>query len=149
MPKYTLNGLPVVDATDPVTFNVMRRDVQRAKPRDHHNCAAAIACKRQFKATDVIIGRWVSFIRSNDHYVRYVTPPALNRQMYVIDQKGEFHPGEYMLKAPMPSRKLGVKKAKGPKVETRALKVRVHKNVLIRESLLNKIFDYDSEELHG
>ncbi|HEY7507279.1 MAG TPA: hypothetical protein VH621_06695 [Nitrososphaera sp.] len=31
----------------------------------------------------------------------------------------------------------------------RALKVRVHKNVLIRESLLNKIFDYDPGELHG
>lgn len=142
---YTLNGLPIVDATDPITFAVMPKDVKRATPRDHHNCAAAVACKRALKATDVLIGRWVSFLRFNEHYVRYKTPEALQRQMYVIDQNGDFHPGMYTLKAPSKSQILGTQKKHGPKNTSTPLKRRVSKNVMIRESLVNKIFDYDAE----
>lgn len=107
-----IGGLPVRDAKESVTIKINAADVKNGNRKDAGGCAAALACKRQFHATDarVHIGR--IYIKQDKEWVRYVTPESLRTEIIAFDRGGEFFPTEHKLRKVPPADMLG-KRRKG------------------------------------
>lgn len=99
-------GLPVVDATKPLTISVLKEDVKGARKNDPGNCAAARAGKReQHKEVRVFLTR--TYIKENKKWVRYQTPESASREIIAFDRGSEFCTGKYTLRPATESNKLG------------------------------------------
>lgn len=99
-----INGLPVVDAKDSITLVVTAKDIENAKKKNQAECAAAVACRRQLKASEARVHLGRTYIRFNGKYRRYITSSALRDEIVAFDRGGRFQPGEYMLMNMQPSR---------------------------------------------
>lgn len=108
----TIEGLPVVDADEDIIFEVTKRDVENSKKKDPANCAAAKAGKRILK-TDVKVFLSRMYIKENKHWIRYLTPPSVSREIISFDRGSEFSPGEYVFKAASSQQRLGVSRRGG------------------------------------
>lgn len=115
--NFTIDGRPVRDAKRDLTLEILVRDITGAKPKDVTACAAARAAKRICHALEVRVYMSVTYIlQQNKVWERFMTPPSLAREIVVIDRSGgHFSPGEYLMKAPYPTRQLGRHKPTGPK----------------------------------
>ena len=100
-----INGLPVKDGRKTIELLVTSGDIKRSTVKDPTNCAAAVACRRDFGASEarVHIGR--TYLRFNGHWERYTTSPRLRAEIVAFDRGGKFQPGTYQLKKMQPSRK--------------------------------------------
>ena len=105
-----LDGLPIYDAKEPITFTVTKRDISRGGLKQPDTCALALACKREYDCKDVRIHMKYSYILEKDHWVRYRTPNCVAREIVVFDRGGAFDPGEYTLMVPYKSDRLGQRK---------------------------------------
>jgi hypothetical protein len=103
--KMKINGLSVVDATKSITIKVTASDILKSTKKDQTECAAAIACKRQLKATEVRVHVGRTYIRYNGQWKRYITSSALRDEVVAFDRGGDFNPGEYTLVSMQPSRR--------------------------------------------
>lgn len=112
----SIDGIPVKDATRDISLKIERKDITGARAKDPAACAAARACKRQYKAAEARVYMSVTYILRDEVWQRFMTPPSLSREIVVIDRSGgNFSPGEYRMKAPYPAKRLGYKKPTGPK----------------------------------
>lgn len=107
-------GLPMVDASEDLNLSITPADIRRAikNRKDPNNCAAAEAIKRQEICKDVAVYMSRTYVKDKDRWVRYVTPSAISREVTSFDRGSEFEPGDYTLKAPSPSNRLGVHRGK-------------------------------------
>lgn len=112
-------GLPMVDADQPLTVIITKRDLNAADERSPQGCAIAKACKRMYH-TDVRVHLTRTYLRDGDQWVRFSTPEKARQEIVAFDRRGEFKPGEYTLGVMTPSEKLGVKKPRGPHKTTTA-----------------------------
>jgi len=114
--KMTIDGIPVKDATRDLNLKIQPRDISGARAKDPSTCAAARAVKRQCHAIEARVYMSVTYILRKEKWERFLTPPALSREIVVIDRSGShFSPGEYRMKAPFPAKRLGYQKPTGPK----------------------------------
>lgn len=94
------NGFPqvrdVVDADEPLEAEVTSNDVSMGTRKKHRVCPYATACKRKTHCP-VIISRSVSYVIMSTTAVRYHNSTALQRQIAVYDQGGEFEVGVYAM----------------------------------------------------
>ena len=92
-----IEGKPVYNTDKSLTLAIRNSDIRHAVATAPDACAAAIACVRQFHALSARVYASRTFIEYNDHWVRYVTTPALRREIVALDAGGKFHPGLYTL----------------------------------------------------
>jgi hypothetical protein len=113
-----IEGLPVVDATKPLTFTVTRRDTKRGDIKDPEACAIALACRRTLHSDSVRVHLQVTYIKVGTHWLRYITPNSVRTEIVAFDRGGMFSPGVYTLNPPKAAKKLGRKhvgrKPRGP-----------------------------------
>jgi hypothetical protein len=107
-----IDGLPVHDATEPISFIVKQRDVNRGGIKEPDSCAIALACKREFHCKDVRIHVSFSYMLEKDHWVRYRTPIRISREIIAFDRGGAFETGEYTLLAPYKSERIGFSRSR-------------------------------------
>jgi hypothetical protein len=102
--KY--KGLPLIDATKDLEICVSEKDVSNSKKNDPSNCAAANAAKRILKAeVEVHISR--VYVKNKNHWIRFLTPQSISREVTSFDRGASFEPGNYVIKAPSTGQKLG------------------------------------------
>src|SRR5258708_4359720 len=102
--KY--DGLPVVDADKSIILQIGKQDISGSRKSDPANCAAARACKREFKKeTRVFLTRM--YVKEKTHWTRYITPESISREITAFDRGAAFAPGTYRAMRPSVSAKLG------------------------------------------
>lgn len=103
-----INGLPVTDASKKLAVHITKRDVSLGATKDPGGCAAARAIVRQTgcQQARVHIGR--TYIKFDNKWVRYATPPALRSEIVAFDRGGDFEPGDYTLHAIPPAKQKGI-----------------------------------------
>jgi len=132
----TYKGLPLIDAEDDLEIEVLKSDVSKSRKNDPANCAAAVASKRILK-TDVEVHLSRTYVKSPDEYawIRFVTPPSIGREITSFDRSSIFEPGNYTLKAPSASARLGHRpQRKGIDTGTGRKRVKYHLTANVRES---------------
>jgi hypothetical protein len=104
----SISGLPVRNATEPLTITVKQGDIDKATPLDPDNCAIACAIRRQEKLK-AQIRRGMTYVHapSWNYWLRYRTPGSLRIETMIFDRNGDFAPGDYTLGAVPPSRRTG------------------------------------------
>lgn len=81
----------------------------KASVKNHKDCAIAKACKRLQGVDGAVISVATAFIIKGDTAYRYRVPSAVAREVVAFDRGASFTPGEYELKAPGRTHKLGRK----------------------------------------
>jgi hypothetical protein len=107
------NGFPkvinVIDADEPFEGEVTANDIAMGTRKEHRVCPFATCAKRTLHCP-VIISRSVSYAIINPTTaVRYQNSMALQTQIKVYDQGGEFEPGWYGLIPYAASHRIGAK----------------------------------------
>jgi hypothetical protein len=107
-----VRGLAPKDGTKPIHLEITPKDIQKGRPLDPENCAAACALKRQ-GFTEAIVMRSVTYVnkgtKESPNWLRFATPNSLAREIVALDRGGRVEPGEFMVKPFNPARKLGAK----------------------------------------
>ena len=101
-----IDGLPVVDATKDVFITVNTADVNGSKKLNPEQCTAARAGKRLL-GTEVKVYLTRTYIKRKDHWVRFITPQSVSREITSFDRGSNFSLGDYVLKAPSERSRLG------------------------------------------
>ena len=99
----------VVDAKDSIQVEVTPEDEKTSNRKDHNGCAMAVACKRKYNATGVIVSTSVAYLIHGLTATRYELPQSVIREVVSFDRSGIFEPGTYQLRKPANCRKLGIK----------------------------------------
>jgi hypothetical protein len=139
-----LEGLPVIDAKEPLEFTVTKRDARVGGIQAPDSCAMALACKREHHSKDVRIHLNFSYVLEKDHWVRYRTPACVTREIIAFDRGGTFDPGEYMLLVPYKSCRIGLVKGPRKRLNKRVSSKRymhITANVRTRPALSTRIID--------
>ena len=111
----TFEGLPLVDANEPLIISIEPKDISGAKKNSPENCAAARAIERELKTeARVFIGR--IYVKKNKQWVRFLTPIGIAREITSFDRGSSFEPGEFVINPLPPSSRLGI--CKGKSTET-------------------------------
>jgi hypothetical protein len=106
--KFTIAGLPVVDASMPLIVKITGKDIQHAKRRSSDCCAAARAlCRENPEILEAHVYMSRTYLKKRQVIERYITPPALRLETMAHDRAGIFMPGEFTLGAPRGSLRLG------------------------------------------
>ncbi len=117
----SIDGLPVIDAKQPIRITITKNDVARADPKEPADCAVARACRRQLHAIEARVHLSRVYVRLNKgNWARYATPKAMRSEIIAFDRGGQFEPGEFELQPVPPSqaltgRRQGALKPKGQK----------------------------------
>lgn len=126
------NGLPVKDATKSLEIEIEKIDVVGSRKKDPNNCAAARALKREYKCKEVAVFSSKTYIKEGDHYVRYITPEAITREIISFDRGSEFEPGSYKLRKPSRTEKLGAERTPSNNKSSSGTKRKQHMTTNIR-----------------
>jgi hypothetical protein len=105
--KYFPQVTKVHDADTSVILEVSKHDSDKARRKDHNNCAMAQAVKRQFKADGVIVALKTAYVVKNGTATRYTLPESVSREVVSFDRQAGFAPGEYELSKPSSCAKIG------------------------------------------
>jgi len=135
--KFVPKVTKVSDADSDLLISVTDRDFKEGKKKDHADCALAIAAKRQEHATSVIVSSSIAYVIKGNHAIRYKVPESGRKEIVSFDRGSEFASGDYKLKAPGKSMRLGTQhetSASGSKTGSMAKRF-VHYTANIRHSL--------------
>lgn len=105
----------VVDADNPLIFEVTKEDVRKSTRKDMNNCAIAVACKRgsSGKSPDfVVASRSRVYIITKGEAVRYTMPTNAVREITSFDRGASFTPGIYIIYPLTPAGRLGAQRGK-------------------------------------
>lgn len=103
-----IDGKPVIDAKRPIKLHITPKDISGGDPKHPESCAAARALLREQHCKEVRIHLGRVYVRSNEsNWQRYITPKNLRSEIIAFDRGGAFEPGEFVLAAPQPAKKLG------------------------------------------
>lgn len=101
------NVTKLVDAKKDIKTEVTKADTKSATVRNHKACAMAVACKRKGNLDGVIMSISTAYLVKGDTATRYMVPPSVSREIVAFDRDAVFELGEYVLKAPGKTNKLG------------------------------------------
>ena len=136
-------GKKVVDARKPLLLEITSRDVANSSRKDPNNCAAAVACKRQEHVKDVRVHLSHTYVDVGDKFIRYVTPNRMRTEIVAFDRGVQFEPGQYNLRPPQPSHKLGardLRKKRPPSIHKGNKKRKWHTPSGVRASAHSNLF---------
>jgi hypothetical protein len=138
-----INGLKVVDAKKQLKIRITPQDIRDGDSKDPAMCAAALACKRDLKATDARVHVSRTYIKLNGQWLRFQTPSSLRSEVVAFDRGGKFFPGEYVISPMSPSGHLGaVRKVPsrhtGTHPQRKPVRRVLHRTAGIREYGANK-----------
>ena len=105
--QFFPNVKKVNDADKDLHIQVTDRDTKTSRVKDHNGCALAVACKRSESLDGVIVAVGTAYLIKGDIATRYRLPASVSREIVSFDRKGGFYAGEYNLKAPAKSHRLG------------------------------------------
>lgn len=108
--KYYPSVTRIVDARKNATFQVTERDSRRSNPLAPDACALAEVCKKTYDGA--IISMSTAYLIKGNTATRYEVPVRIARELVSFDRHHDFAPGEYTLKAPAPSFRIGSDKRK-------------------------------------
>jgi hypothetical protein len=101
----------VIDAKKNIAVEVRKEDTKQGRRKDPEGCALARACVRSKEADGAIIGIGYSYLVKGKVATRYKTSTLAAREITSFDRHHDFDFGKkYLLSAPCPSSKLGVRK---------------------------------------
>jgi hypothetical protein len=103
--KYHPQVNRVVEAKKDLHITVTTKDCRGAKSKQADSCAMARACEREYDGA--LISLSTAYIIKGDVAHRYTVPQAISREIVSFDRHHDFAPGDYKLKAPNKSSKLG------------------------------------------
>lgn len=84
-----IDGLPIVDAAEPLTLYIEDCDIENATPQDPSDCVAARALLRQHHAEEVRVHASRVYVRWNTaEWLRYQTPAILRDEELAFDRGG-------------------------------------------------------------
>lgn len=90
----------VSDARKKLRVSVNEKDTRDSTKKNHKACAMAVACKRSFRLSGVVISRQRAYLVDGDKAVRYALPSSVSREVVSFDRGGGFAEGEYELTKP-------------------------------------------------
>jgi hypothetical protein len=90
----------VSDARKKLRVTVTAKDSRESTKKNHKGCAMAVACKREFHLSGVVISRQRAYLVTGDKAVRYSLPSSVSREVVSFDRGGGFAEGEYELVKP-------------------------------------------------
>lgn len=105
------DGLPVREATEPLTVRITKRDSRGAEAGAPIDCAIARACRRMYGSQAMAIFRRVAYVDiadalGNRVVYRYQIPVPVRRMIAQYDTNGAFPTGAIELRPMEPSRTL-------------------------------------------
>lgn len=134
--RFFPNVIKVSDADDDLEIEVTQKDVRQSVKKDHHGCALAVAMHHEKKCTGAIVSASVAFVIKGDKAIRYSIPERARKEIVSFDRGASFEPGEYTLKAPKSSYRLGhITGGNGPSSGKRRI---LRRTLGIRERLGSK-----------
>ena len=132
--KYHPEVTQVVDASKSIEISVSKADCKSGKFSEPDNCAMAKAFQREHDGA--IISLSSAYIIDGTKAVRYKVPESVSREIVSFDRNHQFAPGEYQLRPPSASEKIGKRTrpqyTKNRKPEYSANKKRYHRTAGIR-----------------
>lgn len=131
--KYYPNVTKVIDSKKPLIIAVTAQDCKTAKKKAPDDCAMAKACRREFDGA--IISTSVAYIVFGETALRFMVPQSVSREIVSFDRHADFRAGEYYLKPPGKSQKLGPRvgaQSKRTAKKYAKRKVRIHKTEGLR-----------------
>jgi hypothetical protein len=132
--KYHPNVTIVEDATEDLGISVTAKDAKYSRRKSPDCCAMAKACQRSYDGA--IISLATAYVIKGKKAIRYKVPQAVTRELVSFDRNHEFAPGDYVLKAPPKTARLGPRIGPQPVVKHRRnygkVKIRVHHTAGIR-----------------
>lgn len=108
--KYHPNVTSVVDAKDDIDIEILPRDLKNSKRKDPNSCALAKAICRSFDGAVVSIH--VVYIVRGKTATRYIVPACVAHELVTFDRHSDFTPGEFYLRAPGKSQRMGANAAR-------------------------------------
>lgn len=113
-----LEGLEVVDAVRPLIIDIEDADCKKGKKKSPGACAAAVAIIREVGAIEARVHLGRTYVKKKfkgkEIWERYMTPPAISREMTAFDRGAAFEPGTYKFRHPAKTAKLGYRLEGGP-----------------------------------
>ena len=101
----TLEGLPIIDATEPLHLLVKNQDIRKRGSRGPAVCALAECVKRQTgHDVRVYLSRAYILNDDGDAWVRYEVSQIARREIVAFDRGAPFQPGIYVLNRPRGNR---------------------------------------------
>jgi len=98
----------VVDSRKDLKISVTAEDSKASKKKAPDACALANACKRSYDGA--IVSLAVAYVIKGDTAYRFQVPQSISRELVSFDRHQDFAPGEYSLKKPTKSARLGPRK---------------------------------------
>lgn len=96
MKLRTINNLPIVDATKPVTITITPEDVKKGDNKNPSSCAVAMACMHAgYTEARVHLSR--TYLRIGKKWLRFTTPQAIRTEIISFDRGASFQTGEYTM----------------------------------------------------
>lgn len=113
-------GMPVVEAKHPLMIYPNKLDRKRSVPGDPQRCQIAIASKRQFSSTAVVILRTRAYIdlendKGEREVNRFIIPAPTLRKIIEFDKTHIPPPGGLLLIPPSPSQTLEAQRGREQK----------------------------------
>ena len=99
----------MTDSTKNVKIEVTKNDANSKAVKQHDVCAFAVACKRKFHLSGVIISRSVAYLIKRDKAYRFQLPPSVEKEIVSFDRGAGFATGEYELERVPKSNRLGIR----------------------------------------
>lgn len=129
----SIDGLPLMNATEALHLRVTARDIATANAKEPDHCAVARACRRTFHVKEARVHLSHIYLRTNDgNWLRYATPAAMRDEIIAFDRGGTFAPQEFVL-APLKPSAHATGRAQGSKNTAAEKKKRGRKAVARRK----------------
>lgn len=110
--KFFPNVKSVTDADDNAVVEVTTTDVKNSAKKDLNGCAMAVAAKRQFHATGMIVAPSVAYVIKHDKAIRFQLPTSVQKEIVSFDRGGGFASGTYQLNYPKKSQRIGARQGR-------------------------------------
>jgi len=99
----------VTDADANAIIDVTPDDSKKASKKDHNDCAMAVAAKREFHATGVVMAPSVAYVVKGKEAIRFTLPTSVQKEIVSFDRGSGFAEGTYALCKPPKSARIGAR----------------------------------------
>ena len=107
--KYFPGVTKIADARANVKVEVTKHDATVATRKAHKICAMAVACKRKLNLDGVLISMGTAYLVKGKKATRFHMTQRASREIVSFDRGSGFAAGEYELRRPGPSSRLGMR----------------------------------------
>jgi hypothetical protein len=133
-----IDGLRVVDAVRPLDVEIKEMDCRKGQVKDPGACAAARAIIRKLHVSQARVHLGRTYVKRGQHWIRYMTPASLGREITAFDRGADFEPGTYRFSAPPKTARLGYRMEGGEKSKKGGRRAVMHLTTNVRAHGANR-----------